>query len=115
MDLLEDVAACRGFAQRLLPAFGESPRRGREALREPEPLEMHEPGDERGRLDESGSVRKANLDAAILGAPLELATSDVKRACVTSLVRARWMSISWRGPSSSVAISCAWMRRPFEM
>jgi len=73
MDLLEDVAACRGFAQRLLPAFGESPRRGREALREPEPLEMHEPGDERGRLDGSGSVRKANLDAAILGAPLELA------------------------------------------
>jgi hypothetical protein len=72
VDLLEDVAACSEIAQRLLPALGESPRRGREALGEPEPLEVHEPGDERGWLDESGSVRKADLDPVVLGAPLEL-------------------------------------------
>ena len=73
VDLLEDVAACTEFAQRLLPALGESPRRGRDALGEPEPFEVLETGNERGRVDEPRSGSRVDRDLAPLGPPLQLA------------------------------------------
>src|ERR1019366_6622903 len=73
VDLLEDVAACTELAQGLLPALGESPRRGRDALGEPEAFEVLETGHERGRVDESRSGSRVDRDLAPFRAPLELA------------------------------------------
>ena len=47
MNLLENVAASAELAQGLLPALGEFPRHGRQALGESEPFKLLEASDER--------------------------------------------------------------------
>ena len=72
VDLLQDVAARAVIPEPLLPTLDEPPRVSRDALGEPQALEMLEARNEQGLVDAPARCARAGLHEAVGPAALEL-------------------------------------------
>ena len=73
VNLLDDVAARPEFAKGLLPPVRQAPRIAREALGEPHLLQVLEPGEERGLVDEARAFARSGFHLLVDRATLEFA------------------------------------------